>query len=138
MKKLLLAIPLFLMILAVGASAYIKPPTGGVVAESENVTLPIMYNQTGIRAADPFTLYPVQRTFQATVAGTGAVTATVRIQVSNDKTTWIDSTTSPHIALSGTTTATDGFRMDAKWAYVRAFLDAISGTGAAVTVTMGL
>jgi hypothetical protein len=138
MKKFLIGVPLLVMVLAVSVGAYIKPPSGGVVVESPDAVLPIMYNQTGIRAADAFTLHPEQRTFQATVTGTGAVTATVRIQVSNDKTTWIDSTTTPHVALSGTTTATDGYNMNAKWAYVRAVLDAISGTGATVSVFMGV
>lgn len=73
------------------------------------------------------------RTFQATVSGTGAVTSTVLIQVSNDGTNYITAGT---ITLSGTTSATDGFVLDAPWAYVRANVTAISGTSAAVTVTM--
>jgi hypothetical protein len=38
--------------------------------------------------------------------------------------------------LSGTTSADDGFVADETWQYVRAKVTAISGTGAAVTVTM--
>jgi len=76
-----------------------------------------------------------KRAFQATVTGTGAVTATVAIQVSNDDTNWITLGT---ITLSGTTSATDGFTSDAPWGYVRANVTAISGTGAAVTATMGV
>ena len=74
------------------------------------------------------------KSFQATVAGTGAVTATVKIQATNDQVSWLDIGT---ITLSGTTTASDGFASDAPWGYYRANVTAISGTSAAVTVTAG-
>ena len=77
-----------------------------------------------------------QTTFQATVVGTGAVTANVTIEVSNDGINWC-STVLGTIILSGTTTSSDGFTTDAPWKYVRANVIAISGTGAAVTVLMG-
>lgn len=70
------------------------------------------------------------RTFQASVVGTGAVSATVLIQVSNDATNWITLAT---ITLSGTTSATDGVAMSAAWGFARGNVTAISGTGAAVT-----
>lgn len=75
------------------------------------------------------------RTYAASVAGTGAVSATVRIQGSNDDSTYLTLAT---ITLSGTTSAADGFASKAAWPYVRAVLDAVSGTNAAVTVTMGV
>lgn len=71
-------------------------------------------------------------TFQATVSGTGAVSATVIIEVSNDNVGWISDATTT-ITLSGTTTASDGFLSTASWAYIRARCTAISGTGATVT-----
>lgn len=74
------------------------------------------------------------RTFQATVVGTGAVTATIIIEATNDD---IAHLTLGTITLSGTTSASDGFASSAQWRYVRARITAISGTGAAVTVTMG-
>ena len=76
-----------------------------------------------------------EKTFQATVTGTGAVSATVLIQVSNNPTTlgWIDMCT---ITLSGTTTDTDGCSTDSAWGYYRANVTAISGTGAAAYVTV--
>ncbi len=76
-------------------------------------------------------------TFQATVTGTGAVTATVEIEVSNDGTNWCD-TAAGTISLSGTTTHTDGFTTTSPWKYVRANVTAISGTGASVDVVMGV
>lgn len=75
-----------------------------------------------------------KQTYQGVVVGTGAVSATVLIQVSNDETNWLTLGT---ITLSGTTSATDGFAADAAWVYRRANCTAISGTGATLTVTMG-
>lgn len=74
-----------------------------------------------------------EKVFQASVSGTGAVSATVVIEGSNDPTVlgWVEIGT---ITLSGTTTDTDGFAHQAAWGYYRANVDAISGTGAAVTV----
>lgn len=76
-------------------------------------------------------------TFQTTVVGTGAVSATVTFEVSNDGvyavTTLLGTTT-----ISGTTSASDGFTTQASWKYVRANVTAISGTSAAVTVVMGV
>ena len=74
-------------------------------------------------------------TFQATVTGTGSVTATVVVEVSNDLVGWITAGT---ITLSDTTTATDGLALSAKWAYARYRRTALTGTGAVCTVTMGV
>lgn len=70
---------------------------------------------------------------QATVVGSGSVSATVVIEVSNDGVAWMPLGT---ITLSGTTMATDGFASAGTWESVRANLSAVSGTGAAVTVTL--
>lgn len=78
-----------------------------------------------------------QATIQATVTGTGAVTATVVIEVSNDGTN-VTSTPAGTITLSGTTTSSDGFVTDSPWKYIRARVTAISGTGATVSVNMGV
>lgn len=82
----------------------------------------------------PSVQYPGRKSMQATVTGTGAVTATVVFEVSNDNVNWIVEPIAT-ITLSGTTTDSQGFTMNAPWAYVRARLTAISGTGAVVTVT---
>ncbi len=72
-------------------------------------------------------------TFQAygtTTAGAGA--ATIKIQVSNNETDWLDLGT---ISLTlSTTSSSDGFAAEAPWQYVRANVTAISGTGASVSV----
>lgn len=81
------------------------------------------------------------KTFQAagtTTAGAGA--ATIKIQGSNVVSPtgdgdWVDLGT---ITLTlSTTRSGDGFASDAAWLAVRSNVTAISGTGAAVTVTMG-
>ena len=74
--------------------------------------------------------------FTATEAGTGAVTATVIIEASNDPTVTTSWLTLGTITLSGTTTAQDGFSYAGLPANVRPRLSTISGTGAAVIVTM--
>lgn len=76
-------------------------------------------------------------TFQANVVGTGAVSATVVIECSNDG-TYAVATALGTITLSGTTSSTDGFTTNAPWKYVRARVTAISGTGATVQVYMGV
>ena len=75
--------------------------------------------------------------FQANVVGTGAVTATIVFDVSNDG-TYACSTVLGTITLSGTTSSTDGFTTDAPWKYVRARVTAISGTNATVAVSMSV
>ena len=73
--------------------------------------------------------------FSANVAGTGAVTATVVVEARNTASgVWFTLAT---ITLSGTTSAADGFATLARYMEYRGNLTAISGTGAAVTLTMG-
>lgn len=74
---------------------------------------------------------------QATVVGTGAVSCTVTIQVSNDA-TYAVSTSAGVITLSGTTSSSDGFVMsDSPWKYVRAVVSSSSGTISSISVTIG-
>lgn len=74
--------------------------------------------------------------FQATLAGTNTVTATVLIDGTNDPsvtTSWLLDQT---ITLSGTTTAQDGVRVASSWPYVRSRISAISATSAVVTMSL--
>lgn len=73
------------------------------------------------------------RSIQARVSGTGAVTATVLVEVSNDEAVYLPLGT---ITLSGTTSATDGFAISPSFRTIRASVTAISGGSAAVTVTL--
>lgn len=77
-----------------------------------------------------------QQTYQATISGSGAISASVSIEVTNDdKQNWLTLGT---ISLSGTNVATDGFASFSQWSFVRANVTAISGTGAIVNVFIGL
>ena len=77
--------------------------------------------------------------FQATVAGTGAVTATIIIEGTNEKAVASSNYLAiGTITLSGTTSHSDGFVASAvPWNAVRARCTAISGTSATLNVYMG-
>lgn len=73
--------------------------------------------------------------FQATVAGTGSVSATVLVKGRNIAGgAWVLLGT---ITLSGSSPVTDGFACLVQYMEYAADVTAISGTGAAVTVAMG-
>lgn len=73
-----------------------------------------------------------QWSYHLAVAGTGAVTATGTVEVSNDGTYWVTFGT---LSATGTTSASDAVVGTAPWAYHRARIDTISGTGALATIT---
>ncbi len=86
----------------------------------------------GSIAAPPYgrkTLQVVGRTTNSTGS------ATVTLEVSNDKVNWITAA-SVVVALS-TAEATGGVAMDASWKYVRPNVTALSGTGATVDAYLG-
>lgn len=136
MKSLFFSI-IFLIFIALPAFAVIKAVGNGPVVGSSDKVAYVLSGKTSTGDSDVFTILPGQRTFSAKVVGTGAVTATVIIKVSNtgDDDDWATAAT---ITLSGTTSDSDGFAMNAKWAYTKANVSAISGTGAAVIVTLGV
>lgn len=79
----------------------------------------------------------VNRVVKAQVAGTGAVSATINIYgAMNGNVTAATATLIGTLAPTGTTTAVDAFVMAAPWPEMFADLTAVSGTGAAVTVTV--
>lgn len=134
MKKLLASI-IFVALMVAPAYAAIRSVGGGAVVESPNQVLYITNGQTSTGVGQVVAISPRMRTFSVFVAGTGAVTATVLIEVSNDGTVFFEAGT---VTLSGTTVDGDGFAINAKWAYTRTNVTAITGTGAAVTVTLGV
>jgi hypothetical protein len=124
----------------VSASA-VRLFTWGTTADTQSTTA---VSVDGNATTNPNAIYKESpySTFQAILTGTGAVTATVVVQVSNDDTSatnvtsnWIALGT---ITLSGTTSTTDGFTSTASWRWVRSQVTAISGTSAAVKVLMGV
>ena len=74
---------------------------------------------------------------EATVTGTGAVTATVEIY-GNTRNNNTDGILLATITLSGTAPQRDGFAFDAGWPFVYARVTALTGTGAAVTADMAV
>jgi hypothetical protein len=76
------------------------------------------------------------RTVQASITGTGTVSATVSWYGSN-----INSNTSGILcatsSLSGTNSDITGISVTAEWPYMYAVISSITGTGAAVTTTIG-
>jgi hypothetical protein len=77
------------------------------------------------------------QTVQATIAGTGAVSATVEIYGSNTP-TFSDALLLATCSLSGTTTDKTGAVIEAQWLYMWGKVTAISGTSATVNVTVGV
>jgi len=91
---------------------------------------------TGTGAGTP--VVPVEspnRVFYAKVVGSGVVTATVLVEVSLNGSDYL---TLASFSLSGTTSDSDAFVSDASWIYVRGNISDMSGTGAAVTLLMGI
>ncbi len=129
----------FLLIIFIGTSyvSYAGIKQIGSAIDKPNNIIQMLSGETSAGDSGIFTVNPLSRTFSAKVVGTGAVTATIIIYVSNtgDDDDWATAAT---ITLSGTTSDSDGFAMNAKWAYTYAEISAISGTGAAVTATMGV
>lgn len=68
---------------------------------------------------------------QATLTGSGAIAATVIIEHTNDLIAWLTEQT---LNLSGSNMVADGYICEQGWAYRRARLTAISGSGATLTV----
>lgn len=77
------------------------------------------------------------RVYQATVSGTGAVTATITYFGSVDGVNY-SATAFATITLSGTTAVTDNFASTAPWPYVRCVTASVTGTGATVSSIAGL
>lgn len=68
-------------------------------------------------------------------ATSGAGAASVPIYVSNDNVNWLLKTA---ISLTfGTTEVSAGYELDYPWAYVKLYVDSISGTGAKVSGYIG-
>ena len=74
--------------------------------------------------------------FQVIVKGTGTgnYTATVQLVGSNDNTTWLPYGNT--ISVSGTSPASTSFQGTTPFAFFGAYVTAISGTGASVSVSM--
>lgn len=108
------------------------------MAELQSESYEVITDATAAVTSAELLLGTDNKTFQAkgtTTAGVGA--ATVIIEVTND-TTWPWITLGTITLTLGTVATSDGLAMLAGWKYVRARLSAISGTGAAVSVAVGI
>lgn len=122
-------------VLANFLSGRIFRPVGTPGGKSSVVTL--LDSADGTGAGSTFPLPSGRVTLQANgsvSASTGS--ASIAVQVSNDGANWLTLGT---ITLSLTTSeSSDGFASDAPWAFVRGNVTSISGTGAAVSLLMGV
>lgn len=93
-------------------------------------------NQSVVGLGKAFGDLSSNKTVNAVVRGTGAVTATVKIMGSNlpEDDTFIEIGS---IDLSGTNLKVEGFVPESKWAYVRCDVTAITGTNAKVDAAFG-
>lgn len=103
-------------------SSQLKFSTGSAEATTNVATVPV-------------NMWGAYNAVQVKIAGTGAVSVTASLQVSNIGGTtdadWIEATS---LSLTGTTTDTDGATLASGWQWMRVKLASITGTGATVTV----
>lgn len=100
-------------------------------------TITLLNGATATRTSDVYAVAKGRRTIQASIAGTGEVSATV---------TWYGNNAEANSGgvliatstLSGTTSDTTGADMKYEWPYIYCVLSSISGTGAAVTASVGV
>lgn len=92
----------------------------------------LLINATATGEGDPVALNSAASSVQATVTGSGSVSATVEIYASNDEIGWKSLFT---FSLSGTDSDTASMAIGAPYNWLKADLTAISGTGATVNVT---
>lgn len=137
MKRLLLALP-FLVFAALGIAAesqritLVDAATGTGAGSVVNMGRTQLSGGPGVVENTPF------RTFHAAgTTGSGAGAATIKVQVnSGGSTSWVDACT---ITLTlATAVSSDGCAMSASWPLVRGNVTSISGTGASVSLWMGL
>lgn len=106
----------------------------------QNGSIPLQSVATTTATGGWVKCYGLGQTYQSTANGTaGAYNATVVIEVANDITVPV-ATVLGTITLSGTAAVavSDGFTTGvAPWAWVRARVTAIAGTGASVSTWMG-
>ena len=104
---------------------------------TDKVVVTLLDNATANKTTDAFPLVIGNGTLEGYVTGTGAVAATINVYGCNTKrnTNGILLST---ISLSGTTSDQAGASISSNWGYIYAVLSGISGTSAAVTVTIGV
>jgi hypothetical protein len=112
--------------------------TGGSitgVALDAGTVISLFTGRTTTGAGASFTITSSQnRTAQATLTGTGAISCTVDVEVSDDNVVFLQLA---RIALSGSTSVSEGFTSWAPWRFCRGNVIAISGTSASLNLKLG-
>lgn len=108
------------------------------MSDTTSAAFVLIADATSIQPSASMQISSDLKAFQAegnTTSGTGA--ATILIEATNDETwPWLTLAT---ISLTlGTIPVSDGVIVQAGWKFVRARISAISGTGAAVSVNVGV
>ena len=100
-------------------NAYNKFNTSVEIAKLTTVTTGAAFKMNGMISTAQFVL-----------TGTGTLSATAKLQVSNNGVDWI---TAGSVTLDNSAGLTDGFAVNARWQYARAKVTEISGTNATVS-----
>lgn len=104
-----------------------------IAAAAQPVTT-LLNAVTATGAGSQFAFHNYPRTsFVCSETGTGTVTATVNVEVSQDGVTWFALAT---FSMSGTNASNSTTTAIEAYPYVRGNVTAISGTGAAITLNM--
>jgi len=99
----------------------LKWSTGSLTATTNVSTMPVQ-------------LWGGKNSFQVNLTGSGTVSVTATLEVSNDGANWIPATA---LSMTGTGGDVDGVTLDAGWVYARITLSSITGTSATATAFMG-
>lgn len=83
------------------------------------------------QSTESVNLWGAHNSFQVNLTGSGTVSVTAAIEVSNDRTNWITATS---LSLSGSGGDVDGATLQSGWAYARVTLSSITGTSATASV----
>lgn len=86
------------------------------------------------QATQSVNLWGAHNSFQVNLTGSGTVSVTADVQVSNDNTNWITATS---LSLTGSGGDVDGATLQSGWAYARVNFSSITGTSATVSVYHG-
>jgi hypothetical protein len=108
------------------------------MSEIQEKSVTTIFNAvTTNQQSDTFPFVPKERTIEAWITGTGAVSATIKVYGCNTKRT-TNGVLLSTLTLSGTTSDVVGSILSSNWGYIYIVLSDITGTGAAVTFTLAI
>ena len=116
----------------------LKQYADGRIIDEERQVGYVLLMKTGTGYGDYCTIVGGLRAFHVILTGTGAITATVTIGVSNDPSNINNFITLKTFTLSGNDRVVDGVVSDVPWPYVIGQVSAITGTGASVDLSVAV